>query len=658
MLLIFMFMGLIGCSNPRGTTQISSLTTHTEDTMPSITALPSSTNTIVPTQTKTSTPTITPTSTPTATPLIKQGNEVISRENVNRLTQLGQIGKGSINDIAWSADGEKLVLGTGIGIYILSSETLDQEKFIQTTNQIISVDISPDNLTIISGNYSGDVELWDVSSGQKINHLHQWLYPSPVCAIVAFSPDGLKIASIGSEENLKSYMVLWDASTGEESQKFFIGDWVDFGFFFGGVEYFTFSTDGQLVAMGGTIHFGNRLTGEIETTEKKIFIWNVNEEKLLQTLIDSTNEDNYIISAWFNPDNSKLWVAYSNNTIANWDLMEEQLINKRELKVDGIAFAFSSDGKTMAVSDNLSELGFFEVGNERKINSLNYYFKGGNSSLNLLDNEKLAAAIGSNLYILDIESGKIQSNYSIHQFISAISSDGEILAFIEPHNDIEIISLINMGSGNEIYRLEGHTKRITSLEFSPDHKLLASGGRDNKVFIWDVETGTLLDTFNIYDSIGDLVFSSDGEKLAISTQKAVQVWDIVSGVLISTLTEYYKYGEFSSSVVFSPDGLVLASGNPLGPIHLFYTPTGVLLKYLEGHTGGINDLAFTPDGSILVSASDDYTIRFWNIESGEEIAIIDNLSGSVDSIIISEDGKMLISCGYDGIIRFWGISEN
>jgi WD40 repeat protein len=593
---------------------------------------------------------LTPTLTPTATPLIKPGNEIISRENVNQLTLLGQIGKGKIYAIAWSRDGEKLVLGTSVGIYICKSKTLEQEKFIYTGIPIISIDISPDNLTLISGNNAGEIELWDVSSSRKTDSLHKWMFPEDGGANVAFSSDGLIMASVGMEEFGNYYLTVWDTLTGKEIYKFFIGDP------FTGIEYFNFSDDGHYVVIGGTGLILSRLTNNIERSEKRIFIWDLNEQKLLQTLEDITSEINWIIGAGFNSDNSKLWVAYSNNTLAYWDVIEEQLINKRVLEQDGLAIYFSRDGTRMALSENHDRFDFYEVENGTYLNTLEDYSSGSISLLKILDDKSIAAIIGSNFNILDINTGDIQSNYFAFHSESAISSDGDLIAYTDPHNDTEIIHLINLFSGDEIFALDGHIKRISALAFSPDKKLLVSGGLDNKALLWDLETGTLLDTFNIYDSVGDLAFSPDGQKLAVCTRKDVQIWDINLGLLMSTLTGYYDaHAPFSFAIAFSSDSMMLASGNYFGPIHLFYTPTGVLLKYLEGHTGKINSLSFTPDGSMLVSASSDRSIRFWNIETGEEIAIIEDLPGAANSILFSEDGEMLISGGEDGIIRFWGI---
>jgi WD40 repeat protein len=65
------------------------------------------------------------------------------------------------------------------------------------------------------------------------------------------------------------------------------------------------------------------------------------------------------------------------------------------------------------------------------------------------------------------------------------------------------------------------------------------------------------------------------------------------------------------SVVFSPDGRVLATGAIDGSIRLWDAAGGVALHTLTGHTALVRDLRFAPDGTALASAADDGTIRLW-----------------------------------------------
>jgi WD40 repeat protein len=68
-----------------------------------------------------------------------------------------------------------------------------------------------------------------------------------------------------------------------------------------------------------------------------------------------------------------------------------------------------------------------------------------------------------------------------------------------------------------------------------------------------------------------------------------------------------------SSVAFSPDGRLLASGSRDKTIKLWEVASGSLVRTLTGHTDSVFSVAFSPDGRLLASGSDDNTIRLWDI---------------------------------------------
>jgi WD40 repeat protein len=85
--------------------------------------------------------------------------------------------------------------------------------------------------------------------------------------------------------------------------------------------------------------------------------------------------------------------------------------------------------------------------------------------------------------------------------------------------------------------------------------------------------------------------------------------DIENGSLLETFTGHtYRV----NSVVFSPDGEMIASGSRDKTIGL-WNLDGTLVSNLETHTDAINSIAFSPNGDSLASASDDKTIILWGV---------------------------------------------
>ncbi len=111
--------------------------------------------------------------------------------------------------------------------------------------------------------------------------------------------------------------------------------------------------------------------------------------------------------------------------------------------------------------------------------------------------------------------------------------------------------------------------------------------------------------------VRDLDISPDDSTLTIAFIGSSVFWlmDIENGSLLETFTGHtYRV----NSVVFSPDGEMIASGSRDKTIGL-WNLDGTLISNLETHTDAINSIAFSPNGDSLASASDDKTIILWGV---------------------------------------------
>jgi WD40 repeat protein len=206
-------------------------------------------------------------------------------------------------------------------------------------------------------------------------------------------------------------------------------------------------------------------------------------------------------------------------------------------------------------------------------------------------------------------------------------------------------------------------RSIRTLAFSPDNRLLASGGEDKLIHTWSAENGKAYDTFSSHGSnVVSLTYTMDGTLISAGQDKKILLW---GGFENWKLERKIGNGDDAEILIdrvlaldFSRDGQWLATGGGVpsrsGQIKIWNTVDGRLLQELKDpHSDTVFTLDFSADRKFLASGGADKFVRVFDMSSGKLVKSFEGHTHHVLGVSWKRDGRTLASSGADKVVKVW-----
>jgi WD40 repeat protein len=611
-------------------------------------------------------PSPTPTIPPAAAPL------ALSSANARQLQLLGSLGLGELQDVEWSPDGRYLAAATSLGIILYDAQTLEQTRVIDLKDACLVdpfsgvcsvIAFSPDGRRLAVAR-QGKVSVWDIAAGRPVTSL-QGEIQGGVWAM-AYGPGFIAATGqvgrgLGSQE---PQFKLWNALSGRllqtEENLGIAGHLVDF------------SPDGELIAYpadpGPQVQ--SLASGELIRSS-----WHITAA---YDAVFSLDGSHLFLSNWFPfaSVETSIWKAEVGGSRLVQVLPGTLCQNLSRSGSFAICYQTDSSSFPGAGGAAVSQVAVFDPADGRLLKKLSLAREISDAAISP-DGRRLAAVSRGVLQIVDVGSGQVLKSLGFG------SMENLAVSRIQWGEAARTIAAVSTGAGGVqlwdlaarklLREFQASPGEIAGLAFSPDRRTLAVFDAQDVLRLWDARAGAQAQQYDLsgQSAVGPIVFSPQGDRLASWNNSLAGPFELN---LQNASVEQKGRGQidarnpYNNLYSYSPAGHLqswMQYTNTLGLLDLS-TGQEIRLPYqgdLERSDTLVEAAAVSPDGNFLAAGISGGDLLIWDLRerrllwtlSGHAPRYGDGWDGAFRRLVFSPQNDLLVSVGWDGMTRLWDI---
>jgi WD40 repeat protein len=443
---------------------------------------------------------------------------------------------------------------------------------------------------------------------------------------VAATPDGKFAASTSEDKTLR----LWDLTSGKQTRQ------IDLP-----VPSFTAALrpDGSQIAVVGS--------------DNRVRIHDLTDGKVVTTLEGYAGQ---VLCVAYSPDARWLATGTADNLVRVWDLPrtpKNPVPTAKDLKGHGKPVrqvAFAAAELVVSASEDGTVRLWTTIG-AKETRSMAHGAPVVGLAVSAAAQLVAGGGADGQVKVWRLSDGGLIRGLTAHSkpvFAMEFSKDGKELV---TGGEDQTVLVWDPQSGQLLHRFSGHAGPVICAGFGPSNGMVLSASADKTVKVWNAEGawGPPIDLGPFVDRVTALDFSPDGKLLATgggqpASSGEVIIWDVATAKKVSVFGS--AHSDTVLGAAFSPDGKFLATTAADKFLKVHEVATGKLVKSFEGHTAHVLAADWKADGKQIASAGADNALKIWSFETGEQVLTVGGHGNQVTAVRwIGPSDRLVSSCG-------------